>query len=73
MCIRDRYVIEFAAKAMERAGIKPRLESTGGGSDANIFNAAGLQAANLAVGMQKAHTTEEYLDSRDLVSVVQIL
>lgn len=68
-----QYVIEFAAKAMERAGIKPRLESTGGGSDANIFNAAGLQAANLAVGMQKAHTTEEYLDSRDLVSVVQIL
>ncbi|HHY40322.1 MAG TPA: M20/M25/M40 family metallo-hydrolase [Syntrophaceticus sp.] len=66
-------VIEFAAKAMERAGIKPRLETTGGGSDANIFNAAGLQAANLSVGMQKAHTTEEYLDSRDLVRVVQIL
>jgi len=66
-------VIEFAAKAMERAGVKPRLETTGGGSDANIFNSAGLQAANLSVGMRQAHTTEEYLDSRDLVKVVQIL
>jgi tripeptide aminopeptidase len=49
------------------------METTGGGSDANIFNSVGLKAANLAVGMQNAHTTEECLDSKDLVNVVRIL
>lgn len=69
----EQPVIKFASMAMERAGLKARMETTGGGSDANIFNSVGLKAANLAVGMQNAHTTEECLDSKDLVNVVRIL
>jgi tripeptide aminopeptidase len=65
--------VEFAAEAIKRAGLDVRLETSGGGSDANIFNAAGLQVANLAVGMQNAHTTEEFMESRDLVDVTHIL
>jgi hypothetical protein len=69
----EQKVVEFAAEAIKRAGLDVRLETSGGGSDANIFNAAGLQVANLAVGMQNAHTTEEFMESRDLVDVTHIL
>jgi tripeptide aminopeptidase len=69
----EQKIVEFAAEAVKRAGLDVRLETSGGGSDANIFNDAGLQVANLAVGMQNAHTTEEFLESRDLIDVTHIL
>ncbi|HBG22697.1 MAG TPA: peptidase M20, partial [Peptococcaceae bacterium] len=59
----EQKIVGFAAQAIKRAGLDVRLETSGGGSDANIFNDAGLQVANLAIGMQNAHTTEEYLES----------
>lgn len=69
----EQHVVGFVAEAINRAGLDVRLETSGGGSDANIFNAAGLQVANLAVGMRNAHTTEEYLESKDLIEIAQIL
>lgn len=70
----DLPVVKFASKAIARAGLKVRLETSGGGSDANIFNATpGLSVANLAVGMRQAHTTEESLELKDLVAVVRVL
>lgn len=69
----DLPVIKFAREAITRAGLEPHLETSGGGSDANIFNAAGLAAANLAVGMQGAHTTEETLEFNDLLATVRLL
>ncbi len=69
----EQETVKFAAAAINRAGLDLRLETSGGGSDANIFNAAGLPVANLAVGMQNAHTTDEFLDSQDLIHMVRIL
>ncbi|MGB4504451.1 MAG: M20/M25/M40 family metallo-hydrolase [Syntrophaceticus sp.] len=69
----DQQVVQFAAEAIKRAGLDVRLEISGGGSDANIFNAAGMEVANLAVGMQNPHTTDEFLESQDLIDVVHIL
>lgn len=69
----EQAVVKFASEAIKRAGLDLRLETSGGGSDANIFNAAGLAVANLAVGMQNAHTTDEFLESRDLIDVVHII
>jgi tripeptide aminopeptidase len=69
----EQKIVGFAAQAVKRAGLDVRLETSGGGSDANIFNDAGLQVANLAIGMQNAHTTEEYLESRDIIDVAHIL
>lgn len=65
--------VSSAAEAVKRAGLEVRFATSGGGSDANILNAAGLPAVNLAMGMQKAHTTEEFLEFRDLIDVVRIL
>lgn len=61
-------VVGLAAEAARRAGLKPSLVKTGGGSDASILNGRGLSCANLGVGMQNAHTTAEYILIDDLVN-----
>lgn len=59
--------VELAVKAAEKLGLKPSLVSTGGGSDANIFNGFGIPTVNLGIGMSKVHTTEEFIRIEDLV------
>ncbi|MDH7576244.1 MAG: M20/M25/M40 family metallo-hydrolase [Bacillota bacterium] len=66
-------LLKYAASAARNANLPVRFERSGGGSDANIFNAAGIPAANLSIGMQQVHTTEEYLNLQDLVADVRWL
>ncbi|MCL6639037.1 MAG: M20/M25/M40 family metallo-hydrolase [Firmicutes bacterium] len=61
------HVVRAAVEAARALGLEPRLEETGGGSDANIFNSRGITAAVLGIGMKKVHTTEEYIALKDLV------
>lgn len=63
----------IACKAAENLGLSPRLEKTGGGSDANIFNSKGIETAVLGIGMQKVHTTEEYITVDNLVENARYL
>ncbi|ABZ82927.1 peptidase t [Heliomicrobium modesticaldum Ice1] len=60
-------VVALALKAAVAMGIQPRLVPTGGGADANIYNGAGLPTANLAIGMEKVHTKEEFIPIDALV------
>nr|HPL18641.1 M20/M25/M40 family metallo-hydrolase [Spirochaetota bacterium] len=69
---RDRIAV-LAARAMERVGIRPQFEVSGGGSDTNILNRAGISAINLSAGMQKVHTTDEYIMIRDLVNGTKVV
>jgi tripeptide aminopeptidase len=55
----NSHVFHLAAKAIKKSGRKPKAKTTGGGSDANIFNAAGVPTVNLGVGMHHVHTTKE--------------
>ncbi len=66
-------VLNYAASAARNAGLPVRFETSGGGSDANIFNAAGIPAANLSIGMEQVHTAEEYLSFKDLAADVRWL
>ncbi len=59
-------VVALAVRAAGNIGLKPELEATGGGSDANFFNAYGVPTAVLGIGMSKVHTTEEYIKEADL-------
>lgn len=59
-------VFQLAARAAGMAGLKVGYETSGGGSDANIINAAGRTAANLGIGMRQVHTTDEYITLKDL-------
>lgn len=69
----DELVVQIAQQAIVRIGLEPRLEQSGGGSDANILNALGLPTANISCGMQKVHTTEEFIVVEDLVKTAELV
>lgn len=64
----DDFLIELRGK-MEALGFTVKLASTGGGSDANIFNQKGIKALNLGTGMTGAHTLEEHISVADLTDL----
>ncbi len=55
-----------AARAAERVGVPVRFKSTGGGSDANIFNSRGLETVVLSCGYEGVHTTAERMPLEQL-------
>jgi tripeptide aminopeptidase len=55
-----------AEQAARDVGIEPNPRPTGGGSDANIFNANGIASVVLSAGAHEVHTTDEFVDVRDL-------
>ncbi|WP_297596430.1 M20/M25/M40 family metallo-hydrolase [uncultured Cetobacterium sp.] len=66
-------VVEIVKKACERINLKSETVSSGGGSDTNIYNSKGIPSVNLAVGMTKVHTLEEYIEIKDLVDLSKML
>ena len=63
---KDSPAIQLAKKAAEKLDFPVSLEESGGGSDANHFNTYGVPTVVLAVGMENAHTKEEYIKEKDL-------
>jgi tripeptide aminopeptidase len=51
--------VEVAVQALADVGIEPQPISTGGGSDANVFQARGFPCVNLANGTKGAHQPDE--------------
>jgi tripeptide aminopeptidase len=68
----DEPVFRLAWEAVERAGIAPRAVDSGGGADANVFNARGLACVNLANGMMHVHTPDERIAVADLERMVGV-
>jgi tripeptide aminopeptidase len=64
--------VRLAAEALERAGYTPSYALSGGGADANVFNARGLQCVNLANGMMEIHTPDEHIAVADLEGMVEV-
>jgi tripeptide aminopeptidase len=58
--------VQVAEKAMSRLGLPFAISATGGGSDANYFNAYGVPVAILAVGYDSNHTSDEHITVDDL-------
>jgi tripeptide aminopeptidase len=76
----EAYVFSEAEEVVRRLmvacraqGVQPVLVPTGGGSDANIFNAQGKQVVNLSVGMGGEHSTDEHIAVADMVICAQIV
>jgi tripeptide aminopeptidase len=59
--------------AMESCGVEPYLAASGGGSDANVFNLAGLQMAVMHIGLVDAHSKKEHILKADLVAVARVM
>jgi tripeptide aminopeptidase len=64
--------VELAAAALRAVGFEPRYALSGGGADANVFNARGLACVNLANGMTDIHTPDERIAVADLDAMVEV-
>jgi tripeptide aminopeptidase len=64
--------VQLARAALERCGYPVTLTRTGGGADANVFNAAGLPCVNLSNGMTAIHTPEEHITVADVEGMVDV-
>ena len=51
--------VQMLARALAHIGLSPRLEATGGGSDANVFYENGIVALPVGIGVRNFHTTRE--------------
>ncbi|WP_038174385.1 M20/M25/M40 family metallo-hydrolase [Vibrio pacinii] len=69
----DHPHIETIKASFEAIGATPFTKGTGGGSDANNFNAKGLTTVNISTGMAKVHTTEEFIAIDDMVKITQFV
>jgi tripeptide aminopeptidase len=69
----DSPLIADLSVALRACGLEPSLQPTGGGSDANILNAAGIEAVNLGVGYSGPHSVDEHIAVEDLVKVTQVV
>jgi tripeptide aminopeptidase len=64
--------VAISRAALERRGIEPRETATGGGSDANAFNAAGLETVLLANGTEANHTPAESVAAERIVQMLDV-
>lgn len=69
---RDR-VVKRLASAVRKIGRVPRYSASGGGSDANIFNAKRLKCVVASVGYEQIHTTNEYIPIAELVKAAELV
>lgn len=60
-------IIRLASAACARIGMEPTFQDGGGGSDANIFNSAGIPTVVIGAGYDNAHTSRECIAVSDLV------
>jgi tripeptide aminopeptidase len=64
--------VALAATALRDAGYEVSYALSGGGADANVFNARGLRCVNLANGMTDIHTPDERIAVADLDGMVDV-
>ncbi len=64
-------VVKLAAEASARIGIEPSYHDGGGGSDANVFNAAGIPCVVIGVGYDNPHATNEFITIDDLTKAAE--
>ncbi len=66
-------VVAHAAAAARRLGLTPFYHNSGGGADANIYNAAGMSCAVLSTGMANVHTPQESIAISDIFNAARLL
>jgi tripeptide aminopeptidase len=69
----DAPVVKLARSAAAAVGHDLKIRLGGGGSDANIFNAHGIEMIILATGMKRVHTHDESVAVADMMHVTELL
>jgi len=69
----DSDIVRLVSGRMRALGVEPLLMATGGGSDANVLNAGGVQTVQMSTGMADVHTCDEHIAVADVVRAAQIV
>ena len=64
--------VRAAETALTRCGYQPRRIATGGGTDGNAFEAAGLRCTNLANGTEHNHESTERVSAAALEGMLDV-
>jgi len=65
--------VKIAKLAIKKLDISPKIKSTGGGSDINIFNSKGKISVNLSSGMERVHTSNEYVKVEQIEKLANLI
>ncbi|EGW40544.1 M20/M25/M40 family metallo-hydrolase [Desulfosporosinus sp. OT] len=71
--MKESEVALLAAQAAQSANLIATFEATGGGSDANYYNRYDIPCVVLGIGMQKPHTTDEFIEEDDLYKSAKLV
>jgi len=69
----DHPAVVRARQAADMLGIEPVMWASGGGLDANVFNAKGLPCVALGLGIEAPHSSQEYIPVDQLEKGVLLL
>ncbi len=64
-------IVKLAVAASRRIGLEPVFMEGGGGSDANVYNKAGIPVLNIGVGYDGAHSSSESVALSDMVKCAE--
>src|SRR5687767_1909907 len=66
-------VVEYAKEAIQRAGLKLKMESIRGGTDGSRLSFMGLPCPNLFAGEQAIHSKLEFISVQDMNRAVETM
>ncbi|RAL26537.1 M20/M25/M40 family metallo-hydrolase [Thermoflavimicrobium daqui] len=66
-------VVQKAIAAVKKIGRKPKIGSSGGGSDANVMAGYGIPTVNLGIGYENIHTTSERMPISELYKAAELV
>jgi tripeptide aminopeptidase len=66
-------LVRLVQQAARNMGQKLELATTGGGSDANIFNGRGIETVIMGTGMQNVHSTVESISLQHMLEATRLL
>ena len=66
-------IVQATAAAASELGHEVVLCSSGGGTDGNIYNAAGIACVVISTGMEDVHTSSEHIAVADMVAGTELL
>jgi len=69
---RTHEAVRLVSAALESSGYPVTYIESGGGADANVFNAAGVPCVNVCNGMAEIHTANEHIAVADLEGMLSV-
>jgi len=69
----DSRPVRVAEQAMRSVGLTPKIRVIGGGTDASVYNARGIETVVLGAGMHDEHTQDEHIAVKDMETAVRTI